>query len=297
MACALLAVACAPSARPDSSGPLSIGVFNVLHGMRDEDPAAEPFDRFPERFPLVARELAQRRPSVMMLQETYLDWASGYPHVHRILLGELNAQSESYVAVFGNVFGNAPIRNGGAGFGQTTVTRLPILATANHAVQGGRNHRVVVHVRVEAAGGVLDTYNVHLEGPRDLAENAAELDDVLAFVSRTAAPDSTVVIGGDFNSSQEEAVFDRLRDEGFVDLAAAAGLVCSEADPTGCTNDNLPLDSRAVNRRSRIDYLWARGPLLTSPSTTPLFGEPFVFEDGSALWASDHVGVYAVMPP
>src|SRR3989304_8163954 len=42
---------------------------NILHGIIDEDPEAEPYDRFSERLPLIAEALAKARPDVVFLQE------------------------------------------------------------------------------------------------------------------------------------------------------------------------------------------------------------------------------------
>jgi hypothetical protein len=66
--------------RGGDAAPLSVVTFNVLHGLIDEDPTAGPFDRFPERLPLIAGELARRQyPAV---------GAAGQDRDHRGLIAE-----------------------------------------------------------------------------------------------------------------------------------------------------------------------------------------------------------------
>lgn len=281
---------CGSSSRVPPDGHVSVVNFNLLHGVINEDAAAEPYDRLPERLPRVAAVLAEHRPAIIILQEAYFGWLTGYPDVRRILKAKLDAPGDEYQSVFASYLGGGVMVNGGAGIGQVTLTRWPILA-AHRASLGGL--RIVVHVRVDSGREPIDTYNVHLEGSRKEPEQAEEIDAVLDFVKRTAAPEGSVLISGDLNSYENEVASAHLKAAGFIDLGAAAGLKCDDTDKGGCTNSNLPLGEPGQRSSHRIDYLWLRSSTRTPGTTAPIFDTPFELGDGKVLWASDHIGIAA----
>ena len=67
----------------EGSQGFSIATFNILHGIRNEDPEAQPYDRFPERLALIQEELSRRRPSTVVLQEVVLFPLPEYPPAGR----------------------------------------------------------------------------------------------------------------------------------------------------------------------------------------------------------------------
>lgn len=58
----------------------------MLHGLRNEDREAHPYDRFAQRLILVTSELTERRLSAVLLQEISLLPLSRYPDVIGTLL-------------------------------------------------------------------------------------------------------------------------------------------------------------------------------------------------------------------
>ncbi len=278
-----------PSKAPEAS--VSVVSFNLLHGIRNEDERAEPYDGFPERLPHIADILKERRPAVLILQETYFGWLTGYPDLRRVIKAQLDQPDDTYQSVFASYLGAGVMFNGGAGIGQTTFTRWPILEAHRFAVPGGL--RIVLHVRVASGQEVIDTYNVHLEGARSEDAQAAEIRSVLDFIESTASPDGSVLVGGDFNTTDDEIAHRMMREAGFVDLGAASGLRCDDEVRTGCTNSNLPLDTPGLRSTRRIDFLYLRSSARTNTSAAPIFNAPFAVPGRGVLWPSDHVGVSA----
>lgn len=291
-ALATLAAVC--SCAPD---PLTIVALNLLHGLSDEDPAAEPFDRFGERMPRVLEVLAALRPDAVLFQEAYLSTAGGYPDLGRAVLTQMNPLGDgagTYRYAFGDLFGSPAVENGAeAGLGQLTLARSAFTDLANHQVVSvaALRPRTVLFARLSSEQGPLALFNAHLQGPDDPDLAAQEMDDVLAFVEATAAPQESVVLAGDFNTLDTAAVLQRLRDAGFTDACAAAGLTCGADDRSGCTNSTLPLGDAGVRAAVRIDYTWVRGARVAAVDCAPMFDQPFELGAGDVLWASDHVGL------
>jgi endonuclease/exonuclease/phosphatase family metal-dependent hydrolase len=299
-ALALAPAACGSNERAPPAPQLSFLTFNVLHGIRNEDPEAEPFDRFPERLPRIADELARRRPTAILLQETLQVHQPRYPDVAATLDAALNAglgaeDPGRYELVFGSSFGNVPTRGSAAGLGQMIWARAPITAIGNRSLQLEIfNPRTVVHARIETERGPVDAYDVHLAGFDDAPRAEAEYRAMLAFVDETAAAGGTALIGGDLNQTPEAPVNELLRDAGFVDLAERCGLACDPPDQrAGCTSGVDPLGEPGVRAGRRIDYLWLRSETPFRATCDPAFDEPFELPDGSVLWPSDHVGLEA----
>ncbi len=292
---ALWVAACgAPPKAPSADRTLQVIAFNVLHGLVDEDPAAAPFDRFPERVALQARELARMRPHAILLQEIALGAQDGYPDVVAELRRAMQrAEAGDWETAFGDILGSPPSRNGGSGLGQLTATRLPVLLRDNHAVVGvaAFRFRTILLVRVELGGRLVDLYNVHLQGSDNPEEASREMGDVLGYVSASSDPEAVAVIGGDFNVADDEAVWKMLRDAGFVEAMDTSGLSCAAGDAAVCTNSTIPLGEPGRRTSVRLDYVWVRGARIASGRL--VFDEPFSQEDGSVLWPSDHIGVFA----
>ena len=271
---------------------------NILHGLRNEDPAAEPFDRFPERIELIAAALAEEQPDVILLQEVVPGYADDpeYADVRQVLL---DALGPDYTAVFGDITG-APRDEGF--IGQMTVTRLPVLSTDNRVVA---NARSVVRVTVETEHGPLDLYNAHLEGTgaiTDAGEDASlvEMENVLAFIRETRSEGGAVILAGDLNAEPDDPSVQLLRDEGFIDALDVGGdATCESAGDPGCTNSAIPLGDNPENSAARrIDYMFVLPgdafPLEVGEAELFL-NEPVDIGEGRLLWASDHIGVRAVL--
>ena len=274
-----------------SAGELLVVYLNILHGILDEDPEAQPFDRALERIPLIAEALAQLQPDVVFLQEVFPAGDDAYIDVRATVLEALGPE---YTAVFGDITGG-PIDTGA--LGQMTFTRLPIVSSENHYVGGPR---AVHRVTVETAAGPVDLYNVHLEGTEeDPLLAIAEIEDVLAFINRTRTEGGAVILAGDFNAQPHEPMVQFVLGDGFIDALVAAGdATCAEAGDPGCTSSTKPLgDNPDFLSSRRIDYIFYQpGALSLDARTAELFlNEPVDLGDGRLLWPSDHVGVQTVL--
>ena len=276
----------------EGSQGFSIATFNILHGIRNEDPAAQPYDRFPERLALIRQELIRRHPLAVALQEVVLFPLPDYPDVLGSLLQSTNANGTSqYEAVFGALFGWEPVINGGGSIGQLTLTSLPMSGEPHNTSVS--LFRSVLHTRIVSPLGPVDLYNVHIEGTDegDPAPAVTEIENVLDFVENTSGQDRMVVLAGDFNSEEDSPVFEVLEQAGFVDLGAASGLECTVTDRTGCTANTIPLGEQGIRTDERIDYVLLRSKRPVEFQCAPLFNEPFPLGEGGVLWASDHIGL------
>lgn len=295
LAISLVALLFSLSCGGEEGRELLVVDYNILHGILNEDPAAEPYDRFPERIQLTAEALAELRPDVILLQEVFRG-GPDYPDVLDILLGALG---EEYTLVFGDITG-APINEGG--IGQLTLTRLRVLSSENHFVGGVRSiHRVTVETE---DGGTIDIYNTHLEGTGAIMEVGAqapidEIENVLAFIQETRAGTGPVILAGDFNAEPEDPSIQKLLDEEFIDVLAAGGdPTCEQAGDPGCTNSAIPLGEPGNRADRRIDYIFVLpgDEAAVDVQRAALFlNEPVDIGGGRLLWASDHIGVQAVV--
>ena len=180
---------------------------NVLHGLINEDQAAEPYDRFAERIELSGRALAKAQPEVATLQEIKNpgDPSVGYPDGREVLL---NALGSDYQAIFGN-FLAGPIDTDGVG--QLTLTRLPVVSSENRSVSAIRS---VVRVTIQTEAGPVSIYNAHLEGTGAVLETgeAAELkeiENVINFIQETRGG-GPAILAGDLNAEPGDPSIQRL---------------------------------------------------------------------------------------
>jgi endonuclease/exonuclease/phosphatase family metal-dependent hydrolase len=293
---ATVTFAVAVGCRGDGSSGIELLVVdqNILHGISDEDPEADPYDRFPERAQLLALQLSSVGPDVVLLQEVLAEPGEGYPNLRQTVLDALGGD---YSAVFGNFLGD-PIDT--AGLGQMTITRLRIVSSENRTVSAIRS---VHHLALEAEPGLtVHVYNAHLEGTGAVLETGepaelAEIENVIAFIEETRG-DGPVILAGDLNAEPDDPSIQRLVQEGFVDVLAEAGdATCEQAGDPGCTNSTIPLgDNREKLADHRIDYIFVRdGSAATIElSDAKLFaGQPIDIGEGRTLWLSDHIGVQA----
>jgi len=283
------ATAAAPTAR------LVVIDQNILHGIMDEDPAAEHFERIGERLPLIASALQQAQPDIVTLQEVLDKAGPDYPNVRQTIL---DALGPDYHAVGGS-FSGGPIDSGG--LGQMTFTRLPILSTENKSVSAIRS---VIRVTVQTDSGPLSIYNVHLEGTGAVlptGEDAAvqEVQNVIDFVqaTRNGGP---AIVSGDFNAKPDDPSIERFLQAGFIDTLVKSGdATCDKAGDPGCTNSTIPLGDNPENHAGkRIDYIF----VLLDPSVDVTVTEAALFDNkpvdiggGHFLWPSDHIGLRVML--
>ncbi len=292
-----LSLSCGGGGSSKKTATITIMDQNVLHGLINEDPAAEPNDRFAERIQLIASALSQARPEVAALQEIRApgDPSVGYPDPRSVLLTTLG---DDYRAVFGN-FAGQPIDTDG--LGQLTLTKLPIVSSENRTVSAIRSvHRVTVQTDV----GPVSFYNAHLEGTGAVLETGEpaelqEIDKVISFIQETRNG-GPAILAGDLNSEPDDPAIQRLIQAGFVDALATAGdATCAKAGDTGCSNSAIPLgDNPEALADHRIDFivvLPGDNVSATVKEASTWDNQPVDIGGGHTLWPSDHIGMRATI--
>lgn len=145
--------------------------------------------------------------------------------------------------------------------------------------------RVAFHLKVRIPGptGEADIYITHLTGGDDSVKTR-QSESIVEFIrsSRGAGP---AVMMGDLGTGPESAAYAAFKAVGFEDAFAEAGVAtCCRASVVG---EQKPLTART-------DFLLAAGWF---PTETGTFGEkPAKQADGRDLYASDHIGLFAVFP-
>lgn len=299
---AAFAIACDDGGEgDDGAGSVELLIIdqNILHGLIDEDPAAEPHDRFPERIELLADALVAAQADVILLQELRSegDPSVGYPVAREVLMDALGSD---YQAVFGNFLGEA-IDN--SGLGQLTITRLPIVASGNRSVSAIRS---AVHVAVQTDLGVVDLYNVHLEGTGAVLDvegdaSVLEVNNVIDFIQETRSNRGPVIVAGDFNAEPNDpSIVGFTGPGGFIDALAAGGdATCDRPGDPGCSSGTIPLGDNAENLTDhRIDYIFVLpgdDVDIEVVSADRFHDEPIDIGGGRLLWLSDHIGMQAIV--
>lgn len=292
----LLSLACTGDGGGGKSITLQIVNQNVLHGITDEDPAAEPFDRYAERIELFADAVRADKPDVVLLQEVVGKPGPDYPDTRAILL---DALGPGYSAVFGNFLGGLI---DGDGLGQMTFTRFPIVSSENRTVS---EIRAVHHVAVQSDLGVIDLYNVHLEGTGAIADvtqddSVVEIQNVLSFINETRSGSGPVILTGDFNAETQDPSIQRVLAANYIDALAAGGdATCDQQGDPGCSSGTIPLGDNPENLTDhRIDYIFVLpgdAVDITVESAGRYQDQPIDIGGGRLLWISDHIGVQAVL--
>lgn len=293
---ALMSLACGDSDGGGKSITLHIVNQNILHGIGDEDPAAEPFDRYAERIELFADAVRADKPDVVLLQEVVGSPGPDYPDTRAILL---DALGPGYSAVFGNFLGEEV---DGDGLGQMTFSGLPILSSENRTVS---EIRAVHHVAVQSDLGVVDLYNVHLEGTGAVVDvtqddSVVEIQNVLSFIDATRSGSGPVILTGDFNAEPQDPSIQRVLAANFIDALAAGGdATCEQQGDPGCSSGTIPLGDNPENLTDhRIDYIFVLpgdAVDIEFESAGRYQDEPIDIGGGRLLWISDHIGMQAVV--
>jgi endonuclease/exonuclease/phosphatase family metal-dependent hydrolase len=225
-----------------------------------------------------------------VLQEFVNDPPEGYPDVRLVLMDALGPE---YTMVFGEA--DSAELNAGA-LGRMTITRLPVVSAASREIFTGRSaHRVTVQTK----GGVIDVYNVHMEGPELVGHQELEIVRLLTFIDDTERNQNPVILAGDFNSRPADEALVRVEQYGYRDVAAEMyDVTCVRPGDQGCTRATAP--ALVNNHRNladvRIDYMFARGGLdidLRTVSAAPFLNGPLQADTLELLWVSDHIGIQA----
>jgi endonuclease/exonuclease/phosphatase family metal-dependent hydrolase len=272
---------------------------------------------FPARARAIARQVKQRRPAVIGLQEVSTIGVDIPPlgvslHLdfQQILLDALAAEGLEYVvAVRLDNFTAAPAPGASLTDAEVMLVdprRVEVVSSAGHTFQA--NLGVVAPgvdlqrgwITMEAIiGGQPYTFvSTHTEGtgPQELLLqlHALQVGEMVASLG-SASP---VIAMGDFNTQPGTPAYQAMRDAGFTDVWSALrpgvqGLTC-------CHLADLSNPGPVLTKR--IDYVWTRG-LGDARGLNPLQGRVSRYGDvpsdrilnaaGRPIWPADHAGLIA----
>lgn len=142
--------------------------------------------------------------------------------------------------------------------------------------------RVAFHlkVRVPGATGEVDVYITHLTGGD--AVRARQAESVAEFIRGSRGPGPAIVMG-DLGDVPESGAYAALMEVGLQDPFAEAGVAT-------CCRESIVGEQQPLELRT--DFLFSAGWL---PLETGTIGErPGKQMDGTELYASDHIGLWAV---
>ena len=190
-------------------------------------------------------------------------------------------------------------------FGTGILSAHPLSGTEEHVFASTTNRRSVLHTVADTPAGNIDVYCTHLTAvfdvipyPRDEGsweeEQAAQIDDLLAWIDATASTGLTVLLG-DFNTGPELGDSAAEAEDNW-DVLAASGMTAPYVDAEGsctyCPGNPLNMGDEGDAGRV-IDHVLIDGfegqpsaeLVLTDELEVERCGEPF-----TAAY-SDHYGV------
>lgn len=250
-----------PAKTPAAPPTVDVVTLNLWHDRAD----------WPRRRLRIAAELKRLDPDVIVLQEVLQD--AGLPNQATTL-----ADALGYTAHFVSV--DPPTR--ARRYGNAILSRRPVLARGGHALRPLDDHRIAAWLRIDVDSRPLDVYAVHLNvTDASGATRRAQVDDLVAFMARTADAAPSIV-AGDFNTTAASAELAPLRATHADAYAAALGAV-GDADPAHVT-----LVPGLHERPLRIDHVFAQIGRLMPLRAERILDRPA--DDGT--WPSDHFGVW-----
>ncbi len=253
---------------------------------------------------ILAEYMAERKVDVLLLQEVsgglLTGSASTAEELRRLLRERFDLAYELVYAPASGVRGLFTV-------GNAVLSRCPVVTRGIEALPevaelrlaGGkwRLRRNVLGVEIATHRGPVAVYTTHLCADCSAEQRGVQLAEALEFIAtREEGRDRPVVFGGDFNldlfrSAGERRLYRRIRDAGFIDLAAVhrpAETLCAE--PSRPDSDCTVGVADPVRPHSRrIDYLFASGPIAVTEQGVVF--NPRV--DGSTRAVSNHAAVAA----
>ena len=245
---------------PNGADALDVVTLNLWHDKQD----------WPRRQDLIVRELEQRKPDVVLLQEVLQD--PGLVNQAESLAGRLG-----YRYRFFSVDPEGQAHR----YGNAILTRHPIRASEVVKLQPLDDYRVAGWVRTEFDGRPLDVYVTHLHyKPEGGAIRARQIADVLAFIDRTGGQ-APAIIGGDFNTG-----------DGTPELAGLSPRFTSAYRAAHPDQDvdapaHTTLNPHMGHPSQRIDHVFFQTDAFRVGEARILFDRA----DSDGTWASDHFGL------
>jgi endonuclease/exonuclease/phosphatase family metal-dependent hydrolase len=271
----------------------TVVTFNMLHGYGNKlnDATLE------ERLVLLAAEIAEAKPDVVILQE-----ASVTPGRHgnvaerlRDSLNErLRREGISYNSVFAMANGSRLI-----GFfeGSAILSQFQILSAESLVYKAQAllppERRIALRARIAASGEagassieVVGTHLTNTEARRKgRLKRTMQAKELAAWLLSVHEDEPMLrVIGGDFNDTPGSDTVQAM-------LASGARDVWSEGPGFTAVSGSLT-DPHAV-ADARIDYLFVHGRAAFVEWARSFLGMPLPQQGGGVLWSSDHIGVLA----
>jgi endonuclease/exonuclease/phosphatase family metal-dependent hydrolase len=268
LAAVVILVACAQApARTETqtestiTDALDVVTLNLWHDKQD----------WPGRQDLIVRELEQRKPDVILLQEVLQD--PGLVNQAESLAGRLGYQYRFY---------SVDPEGQAHRYGNAILTRHPIRASEVVKLQPLDDYRVAGWARIDIDGRPLNIYVTHLhyklEGG---AIRTRQIADLLAFIERTGDQGPSIV-GGDFNTG-----------DGTPELAAlsprfSSAYRAAHPDQEVDAPAHTTLNPHMGHPPQRIDHVFFQRDAFQVSEARILFGQPAA----GGAWASDHFGLW-----
>jgi endonuclease/exonuclease/phosphatase family metal-dependent hydrolase len=269
--------------------PLRVVTYNLLH----DGAASGLFDgrtRLEARLEMAIRELKALDPDIVAVQEASVSRTHG--NVPQRLADALGLHVVFEPATE-HVFGLRPLDwllVGVMGFkeGSAILSRFPI--TASHVDELPRckkwlEPRIMLQATLSTAWGPLQIFSAHTSRGDD-----CQMEQVGKIVRDRVAAGPSVLMG-DFNTPEPAMVLTTLRREaGFIDAFRTVNPVAEGATVWQRIESAAPTVSR------RVDFiLLLNGPeaVISVRSSRVVLDRPGRLADGTALWPSDHYGVFA----
>ncbi len=244
-----------------SAVTLDIVTLNLYHDKDD----------WPKRRVQIVEKLKALRPDVIALQEVLQHEA--LPNQAQWLAEQLG-----YAWYFVSIDPPGQAHR----YGNALLTRRPILARAQRALEPLDDSRSAGLLRINVDGRALDVYVTHLHwtdqgGPT----RAQQLADLIRFIDSTSRG-FPVVVAGDFNATADASELAGLRSR-FVD---AYGLQHPLADVVSSSTLNMHYFAP-----KRIDHVFVQ-----RDAFTPLASEIILnHADAQGIWPSDHYGMHVTL--
>jgi beta-glucosidase len=163
-------------------------------------------------------------------------------------------------------------------YGNALLTRLPVLARDQQALQPLQDSRTVGMLRVELEGKPINVYVTHLHHTgQGGAMRAQQLDDAMAFITSTAGGFPSIV-AGDFNAAADAPELTALR-TGFVDTY---GIL----HPGTGARESSTLNPHYFTP-ARIDHVFHQRDAFRPMTARIILDHP----DAQGTWPSDHYGL------
>lgn len=287
-----------PSANADPAPvptEFKVAFINLMSPVSTDSTNSLPSETFEQRLGLLIEELNALRPDVIAFSEATITKAHGsavarlakelkmefqYVRANPWFPGQTQAQNDDLVKQIGFEEG------------ELILSRYPIIRYKKGWLNPRTSEtegRAVLHVVVKGPGeiGEVDIYVTHLTGGEERVRTA-QAKAVLNFVAMTRGAGPTLIMG-DLSETPGSPAPQAIVDWGMTDVSAS---FAGEAQRLTCCRDGIAGEVAAPTMRT--DFIFAERWKATAVG--PFAETPGKRLDGTALYPSDHNGLFAVFP-